>query len=76
MGLVLSGSGAGGDIDMTNEGVRVEAADNHGEVRHGAANIRAVYRGGEDGGIHKVTTVVGPRTRSHTGGPGGRVKEN
>ena len=70
MGLVLSGSGAGGDIDMTNEGVRVEAADNHCKVRHGAANIRAVYRGGEDGGIQKFPTVMVPIIRPHTGGAG------
>ena len=49
MGLGVRGTGS--DSSMTNKGVRVEAADKNCRLCRREANIRAVYRRGEDGGI-------------------------
>ena len=70
MAVGLGRSNIGGDRDVSDEVVRAEAAGNHFIVRHRAAYLRAVYRGGEDGGIQKFPTVMVPIIRPHTGGAG------
>ena len=75
MGVGLGGGGAGGGRAMANEGVSEEETRKHCRVTHVSAYLWAVYRDGEDGEIHQVLTVVGPRLRPHIGGTGGRVKE-
>ena len=57
------------------EGVNAKTAGNNCGVRFREANLRGVYRVVEYGGIHQVPQVVVPRTRNHTGGEEGRVKE-
>ena len=74
MGLGLNECGAGGNRYLVNKVVCMEAIGKNGGLRHREAGLWAMYKGGEDGGIHKVPNVVGPRTWSHTGGEGGRVK--
>ena len=74
MGLGLSGSAAVGNRNMTNEGVRTEASGKISGAHHVETDLQAVKRVREDGGIQQIPTVVGPRTRPHTGGEGSRVK--
>ena len=68
MGVGLGVSGAGGDRNLANEGVRAEAAGKNCGVRRREDYIRAVYKDGADGGIQQVPKVVGLITRPHTGG--------
>ena len=63
----LGGRGAGGNRAMSDEGVLAEAAGNHCVVCCRAEYLQSFYRGGEDGGIQKVPTVVSSRTQPHTG---------
>ena len=60
--------------DMANEGVCSEAAGNHCSVSCGSAYLQPGYKGRDYGAIHKVPMVVVPRSRTHTGGAGSKVK--
>ena len=66
MGLI--GRGAGGDRYLANKVISLEAAGNNCGVRHREANLQAVYRGVEDGGIQIVPQALLPRTQPHRGG--------
>ena len=59
---------------MSNKGVRAEAEVRNSGIFCRKADLQTVYRRGEDGGIHQVTRVVGPRIRLHAYGEGGIVK--
>ena len=52
-----------------------EATGKNCVVSHKGAYLKYVYRGVDDGGIKKITQLVLPRTRPHTGREGGRVKD-
>ena len=55
-GMVVGfgGFGSGGDMDSDNQGICAKAAGKNCRVSHREANIRAVYRRVEDGGIQQV----------------------
>ena len=72
----LGGSVSGGDRAVANDRVHADAEGNHCEVCCGAANIQAVYRGGEYLGFQQVPTMVVRRTWPHTGIAGGKVKDD
>ena len=74
MVVVLDRSSAGGDRAMADEGVRAEAAGEYSGVCRRLDFMQAVYRTKKDRWIQKVPMVVEPRTRTHTGETGGRVK--
>ena len=67
-------SGAGGSMDMNNEGVRAEATGNHCGVCCGLAYLQAVYRGRYDRGLYQVPTVEVPIPLTQICILGGTVK--
>ena len=64
----------GGDRDLADELVHVEAAVNNCGLCHREAYLQDMHKSREDGGIQQVPRVVVPRTRPHTGEEGGRAK--
>ena len=75
MELGLGERSAKGDRSLADKGVHAEKVGNDCGVRDRQADLKDVYKGGDDGGIQKAPQVVVPRTRPHSGRQGDGGKE-